>query len=122
MHNATLLHRVLVGLLSLLSAFSVSADVLTEEERKWLEENPRILFAPAPNYPPVEFFDEQNIYRGITADFVEHNQNQVIEQTKQGVVDMWGAANEIILRCDKAMYESKNRVRNRVVSYSNLST
>ncbi len=100
---------VLICLPTLFFSVPILADTLTPEERTWLSENPRILFAPAPNYPPVEFFDEQNIYRGITADFVAHireslgidfeviqlrDWSQVIESTKAGEVHMWGAAAE----------------------------
>ncbi len=80
---------------------------LTHEERLWLKNHPQIRFAPAPNYPPVEFFDDDNVYRGITADFIKHindrfsirfrilqfkNWGEVVTQTKQRNVDMWGAA------------------------------
>ncbi|MEW8015009.1 MAG: diguanylate cyclase [Candidatus Sedimenticola endophacoides] len=83
------------------------AAQLSQVEQKWLAANPHIVFAPAPNYPPVEFFDESGAYRGITADFVDHitetlgiqfdvvqlaNWDQVIKQTRQGKVHMWGAA------------------------------
>jgi diguanylate cyclase (GGDEF)-like protein/PAS domain S-box-containing protein len=82
-------------------------EVFTEKERKWLENNPRIRFAPAPNYPPVEFFDEDGTYRGITADFIQlireefgisfeivqlKNWSQVVTRSKKREVDMWGAA------------------------------
>ncbi|MEJ1298783.1 MAG: diguanylate cyclase [Candidatus Sedimenticola sp. (ex Thyasira tokunagai)] len=98
---------VLVGALLLILTPTVNADILTHEERQWLKENPRIRFAPAPNYPPVEFFDQNNQYRGVTADFVAHmksligldleivqlqNWNQVIENSKKRQVDVWGAA------------------------------
>ncbi|MEJ1401919.1 MAG: transporter substrate-binding domain-containing protein, partial [Candidatus Sedimenticola sp. (ex Thyasira tokunagai)] len=98
---------VLVGALLLILTPTVSADILTHEERQWLKENPRIRFAPAPNYPPVEFFDQNNQYRGVTADFVAHmkslvgldleivqlqNWDQVIENSKKRQVDVWGAA------------------------------
>ena len=43
---------------------------LTDEEQAWLAENQRIRIAPAPNFPPVEFFDEEGVYRGIAADYV----------------------------------------------------
>ncbi|MES9872817.1 MAG: diguanylate cyclase [Candidatus Sedimenticola sp. 6PFRAG7] len=96
-----------VGVCLLFLSLSVFADILTPEERQWLDTAPEIRFAPAPNYPPVEFFDENNIYRGITADFVRHMRevaginlkvvqlqswNQVIEKSKKREVDVWGAA------------------------------
>ena len=52
------------------SATLPSADPLTPAEREWLAEHPVIRLAPTPNYEPTEFFDEQGVYRGITADIV----------------------------------------------------
>ena len=45
-------------------------DPLTPAERQWLDAHPIIRLAPTPDYEPTEFFDEQGIYRGITADIV----------------------------------------------------
>jgi PAS domain S-box-containing protein len=44
------------------------AEVLTTEERAWLQAHPVIRVAPSPDYAPVEFVDEGGHYRGITAD------------------------------------------------------
>src|SRR6266496_1610646 len=46
-----------------------AAATLTAEERAWLAAHPVIRLAPHPDYAPVEFFDEQGRYRGITADY-----------------------------------------------------
>jgi len=43
---------------------------LTDEEREWLAEHSLVRIAPAPNYPPIEFFDDDGEYRGIVADYV----------------------------------------------------
>jgi len=66
-----------------------------------------IRVAPAPNYPPIEFFDEAGTYKGVTADFLAIIEKklgvrfqvvrlkdwaQVLEKTKQGGVDIWGEA------------------------------
>lgn len=45
-------------------------DPLTLEERAWLATHPVIRLAPDPHYQPIEFFDEQGVYRGITADYL----------------------------------------------------
>ncbi len=45
-------------------------DVLTAEERAWLAAHPVLYLAPDPAYEPVEFFDEQGVYRGISADYI----------------------------------------------------
>jgi diguanylate cyclase (GGDEF)-like protein/PAS domain S-box-containing protein len=80
---------------------------LTQTEVEWMKAHPHIRFAPAPHYPPIEFFDENNVYRGIAADFVKLMNKKIglkpdiiqldswadlIEQTKQHKIDMWGAA------------------------------
>ncbi|OOZ37667.1 hypothetical protein BOW51_01395 [Solemya velesiana gill symbiont] len=95
------------GLCLFLQSPPVFADILSPAERQWLENAPEIRFAPAPNYPPVEFFDENDIYRGTTADFVRYMReqvginlkivqlkdwNQVIEKSKAREVDVWGGA------------------------------
>lgn len=43
---------------------------LTDEEREWLKQHPVITLAPDPNWAPVEFFDDQGRYSGMTADYV----------------------------------------------------
>ena len=52
------------------SASFSAGDPLTPAERQWLDTHPIIRLAPTPNYEPTEFFDEQGVYRGITADIV----------------------------------------------------
>ena len=47
-----------------------AGDPLTPAERQWLDAHPIIRLAPTPDYEPTEFFDEQGVYRGITADIV----------------------------------------------------
>ncbi len=45
---------------------------LTPEEQSWLKEhNNTIRIAPDPYDPPVEFFDENGVYRGISADYIK---------------------------------------------------
>ncbi|MDM8546884.1 diguanylate cyclase [Candidatus Venteria ishoeyi] len=88
-------------------AITPTSAHFSKEELAWLKAHPHIHFAPAPNYPPVEFFDKNNIYRGITADFIKYidekigihfeiiqlqNWAEVIAQAKLRKVDMWGAA------------------------------
>ena len=46
-------------------------DYLSETEKKWLSEHPVIRIAPDPEFFPVEFFDENADYKGISADFTE---------------------------------------------------
>jgi sigma-B regulation protein RsbU (phosphoserine phosphatase) len=77
---------------------------LTQEERAWLESQDRVRVGPAPNFPPVEFFDEAGVYRGIVADYVALFEerlviefeivrlptwNDVVEQTIAREIDVW---------------------------------
>lgn len=110
--NAFLTRSLFGGLYLLLFSMAgmlYGQDILTAEERQWLAEQPVIRFAPAPNYPPVEFFDENNEYQGITADFIRiidqkfnfglkleivqlKDWGEVVSEGRSRGVDMWGAA------------------------------
>ena len=43
---------------------------LSPEEQKWIKAHPVITIAPAPNAPPINFFDSNDQFRGISADYV----------------------------------------------------
>ncbi|MRR55002.1 MAG: PAS domain S-box protein [Deltaproteobacteria bacterium] len=47
-------------------------DLLSTAERAWLKDHPVIRLAPDPDFPPVEYFDRNGRYQGITADYVAH--------------------------------------------------
>ncbi len=50
---------------------SPASDLLTVEERAWLDEHSRsIRIGPDPNFPPFEFFGDDGEYAGIAADYV----------------------------------------------------
>ncbi|MCE5335054.1 MAG: PAS domain S-box protein [Desulfobacteraceae bacterium] len=67
---------ILFFLLALASAFIIAAHSagaskpvqLTEDETNWLRAHPEITLAVGPAYPPIGYFDDRGIYRGITAD------------------------------------------------------
>ncbi|MEE4253572.1 MAG: transporter substrate-binding domain-containing protein [Desulfuromusa sp.] len=84
------------------SSLSFSADELV-----WIKEHPVIRIAPDPDFPPLEFFDKQGVYRGIAADFIHllekklplkfeivslGSWNEAIKQAKSRQIDMFGAA------------------------------
>jgi PAS domain S-box-containing protein len=46
------------------------ADPLTRAERAWLKAHPVIRLAPDPDFPPVEYFDKDGNYSGITSDYL----------------------------------------------------
>ncbi len=77
------------------------------EEQAWLTDHPVIRLAPDPDFPPIEFIDQNGNYRGIAADFIRllekklplkfeivslKNWNEVISQAKSRKIDMFGAA------------------------------
>jgi PAS domain S-box-containing protein len=43
---------------------------VTETERGWLDSHRVITIAPDPYFPPIEYFDQNGIYRGISADYI----------------------------------------------------
>ena len=90
---------------------SYSANIkelgLSVEEVAWLNDHPVIRLAPDPDFPPIEFIDNQGVYRGIAADFIHllesklplkfkivslQNWGEVIESAKNRQIDMFGAA------------------------------
>ncbi len=101
---ALLVSSGLMGFGSILSAQNEPQIDLTDTEREWLAEHPSLRLAPAPNYPPIEFFDDDGEYRGIAADYVALLEsklgirfevlrydawNDVVEATKNREVDVW---------------------------------
>lgn len=80
---------------------------LTEEEKIWLDDHPVIRIAPDPFFPPIEYFDKNNNYVGIAANFIEliqaqlnvefevvqcKNWKEVLQKAKSREVDMLTAA------------------------------
>lgn len=119
MKGRTCLIRNRLGFLFLLlislAGTSHGQDILTPEERLWLDQQPVIRFAPAPNFPPVEFFNEDNEYQGITADFIKiidqqlnlgqkleivqlKDWGEVMSEGRSRGIDMWGAAEKTAAR------------------------
>lgn len=54
---------------TLASAAGTSNVQLTATEKAWLKKHPIIRLAPDPEFKPIEFFDEDNQYKGIAADY-----------------------------------------------------
>ena len=72
---------------------------LTEDENAWLKAHPIIRLAPDPVFKPIEFFDQEGVYKGIAADYT-----QLLER-KLGIKFE-------IIRCanwDDVTYRIKNR-------------
>ena len=45
-------------------------QLLTAEENRWLAGHPVIKIAPDPHFPPIEWIDEDGVFRGLAADMV----------------------------------------------------
>ena len=76
---------------------------LSRQERNWLAEHPVILAAPDPDFPPVEYYDEKGLYKGIAADYIAFiekrlgirfkivrlkNWDEVLEKARAREIDM----------------------------------
>jgi PAS domain S-box-containing protein len=61
---------LVAALLLMLNVPKKSGDLLTREEKAWLEAHPVIRFAADPDFPPTEYFDAHGRYCGITADYL----------------------------------------------------
>jgi len=83
-----------------------AADILTPAERQWLAQHPVIQLAPDPDFRPIEFFDDQGVYRGAAADIVAlleqklgiritiarlQNWDEVMARFRRREVDLLGA-------------------------------
>ncbi|MHC1727283.1 MAG: transporter substrate-binding domain-containing protein [Syntrophobacteraceae bacterium] len=95
------------------------APLATAHERDWLAAHPVITIAPDPDYPPIEYFDENGKYRGIAADYVAliekklgfqfkiaHLQSwdEILDKAKSRQVDMFGAAAETPQRSEYMLF------------------
>ena len=67
-----MLAHILVPGSGVAQAEKASAAVsLSESERAWLQQHPVIRLAPDPSFAPVEWFNKQGDYQGITSDYVQ---------------------------------------------------
>ena len=46
-------------------------SILTDSEKAWLKAHPIIKLAPDPEFKPIEFFDEKDVYSGMAADYAQ---------------------------------------------------
>ncbi|MGD9786731.1 MAG: EAL domain-containing protein [Sulfuricellaceae bacterium] len=92
---------------------------LSTEEKAWLQQHPRLRLAPDPNFPPIEFFDEQGRYQGLVADYyrliedrlgiqfeIVHaaSWEEVIRMARNHEVDIVGAAQWTPSRADYLLF------------------
>ena len=84
-----------------------SIIILTSEEEEWLKSHPVITLAPDPKWAPVEYFDDNGKYTGITSEYIVllekrlgikfhvvrfENWSEVLEGVTDGTIDMITAA------------------------------
>lgn len=68
---------ICLGILSFAAAATTGPE-LTLEERAWLKAHDgKIRLAPAPNWEPMEFFDENGKYKGLVADYIRLIEKQL---------------------------------------------
>lgn len=86
-----------------LSASEMSLQLrLSEADRKWLKENPKLTFAGDPSWLPLEGFDDSGNYIGVVADYIA-----IIERSLNIEIDVkqtktWS---ETIERADKGEFD-----------------
>ena len=110
--------RVLITLVLCLVARQTLAEVsldtsadtaalgLSTTEQAWLEQHPVIRLAPDPNFAPIEWFNQQSDYNGVSSDYVRLLQerlgirfeiirgkswNQILAMVRRGEVDALSA-------------------------------
>jgi len=97
-----------IGLSILVFPALVGALDLTKKEQAWLDKHPVIEAAPDPLFPPVEYFDENGRFKGMSAEYVNllekiigiefqikayPSWNMVLEKAKKGEIDLITAGN-----------------------------
>ncbi|MCE1255033.1 MAG: transporter substrate-binding domain-containing protein, partial [Anaerolineae bacterium] len=59
---------LIFGLVTIIQ-YNNPPDILSPEERFWLSQHGPIRLAPDPNFPPLEYFNENGEYKGLIADY-----------------------------------------------------
>lgn len=116
----TILFLVMIFCLQQLTALH-----LTPAETAWLEDHPVIRIAPDPQFPPIEWFDENDEYRGIAAEFMDlisqqleiefevvrcNNWNEVLSKAQNREVDMLPAAAQTPDRAEYMLFSRPHLV------------
>lgn len=65
-------------------------EILTDEERAWLDEHPEITIAPDPGYAPIEFFDEKGNFTGFAAEFLNEIEKILNYKFQIVKINNWG--------------------------------
>ncbi|MFC1904905.1 transporter substrate-binding domain-containing protein [Chloroflexota bacterium] len=91
----------------------------SEQESEWLAAHPVIRVAPDPDFPPIEYFDENGEFKGVAADYVElvsqklgidfeivhlRNWDEAIEKLKSKQIDMLSAVVKTLPRTEYMLF------------------
>lgn len=88
-------------------SFSNNTYNFTNEEKKWINDNNPIVFSPDPNYKPIEFYDKNGNFSGITADYIKWiNDNTELE---------------IKIQRSKDWSEVINKLKNKKIDFATLA-
>ena len=93
--------------IQIFSIYSEYPDYLDKEEKLWLDDHiGKVRLAPDSSFEPFEFFDSNNVYRGLSADYIHLIEEKLgfkfqyvktdswainVEKMKQRELDVWGA-------------------------------
>jgi two-component system sensor histidine kinase EvgS len=84
-----------------------SSVILTDDERRWLIENPEVNYSSDPNFPPIEFHNGKEHHSGMSKDFIvllgkkmgirfnlieTKSWTEAMEIGQKRKIDMWSAA------------------------------
>jgi len=62
---------LLIIVFILLLKYHSNKIVFTAEEKAFIKNHPEIALAPDPNFAPIEFFNDEGIFNGISSDYVQ---------------------------------------------------
>lgn len=66
-----------------------SKDILTQEERIWLQQHPKIRIAVGTNFPPFQFTDENHNRKGLSIDFMNLIEEKIGYEFEKVYFDNW---------------------------------
>ena len=117
--------KLILILLTIFCVYQLSALELTKKEKIWLKEHPIIRIAPDPEFPPIEWFDENGEYKGITAEFMKQIENalgiefevvhcrnwdEVLQKARDREVDLLPAAAQTPQRAEYMLFSDPHLV------------
>ena len=75
-------------------------DILTSEERAWLDSHPGIRFAPDPLFPPIEFFNSEGKFDGLAGDYFAEIENVINYKFKIVKLGTWDTIIDKLKTCE----------------------